>query len=111
MRENHPAKIGPEVRYGANQQPACAAAHDRQSVWSGESLGDKVLGDGDEIEEGVLLIQHTALVVPDLAHFAASAHMGERVDHAAIDETEAIGIEPHRNDCAVGSVAVEQGGG
>ena len=67
-----------------------------------------MLGAGDEIGEGVHLAMHAAGIVPGLAEFAAAADVGDGEDHAAVEQTEAIGAERNGHGEAVAAVAVEK---
>ena len=48
---------------------------------------------GDEIAERVGLVGELAVLVPAPALLGSAAHMGDRVDEAAIDQRQAIGGE------------------
>ena len=48
----------------------------------GDTLVDQVFRSSDEIVEGVLLVQQHAALVPFLAVFAATTHIGDRVNAA-----------------------------
>src|SRR5690606_10764793 len=69
---------------------------------------DDVVGAGQEVGEGVLLVLHPAQLVPAAAHLATTAHVGDRVDDAAVE----VGQPGHRevgvDGDLVGPVAVEQ---
>ena len=62
----------------------------RQPVLARVFPGDEMLGGGDEIGEGVLLLHHPPVVVPLLAHLAAAADVGHGEDHAAVDQAEKV---------------------
>src|SRR5882724_5159020 len=67
-----------------------------------------MFGGGDEVGERVALFVHARSVVPGLAEFAAAAHVGDGVDHAAVEQAQAIRTEADWNGDAVAAVAVEQ---
>src|SRR5258708_21630205 len=67
-----------------------------------------MFGGGDEVDEGVALFVHARGVVPGLAEFAAAAHMGDGVDHAAVEKAQAIRTKVDWDGNAVAAVAVEE---
>src|SRR5882724_9888484 len=67
-----------------------------------------MFGGGDEVGERVALFVHARSVVPGLAEFAAAAHVGDGVDHAAVEQAQAIRTEADWNGNAVAAVAVEE---
>src|SRR5882757_8978075 len=67
-----------------------------------------MFGGGDEVSEGVALFVHACSVVPGLAEFAAAAHVGDGVDHAAVEQAQAIRTEADWYGDAVAAVAVEE---
>src|SRR5258705_9475667 len=67
-----------------------------------------MFGGGDEVGEGVALFVHARSVVPGLAEFAAAADVGDGIDHAAVEQAQAIRTEADRNGDSVAAVAVEQ---
>ena len=70
--------------------------------------GDKVFGGSDEIGKGVFFSLQAACIVPGFAEFAAAANVSDGVNDAAVEETEAIGIEIYWHGDAVAAVAVEE---
>ena len=72
---------------------------------------EQVIGNGDEVGEGVAFVQHFAVVVPVAAELAATPDVGEREDHAQVHEGEAGNRESRVEGDFVGTVAVEDGGG
>mmetsp|Transcript_29657 Transcript_29657/g.53120 ORF Transcript_29657/g.53120 Transcript_29657/m.53120 type:complete len:297 (-) Transcript_29657:758-1648(-) len=101
-----------EVRTHVDDRPhreaASGAAFDAELGRGGVLLADEVLGAGDEVGEGVLLLQKLSVLVPETAHFAATADVGHRKDEAAVDEGEAGGGEVGVVADLIGAVAVEQ---
>ena len=69
---------------------------------------DEVLGAVDEVGERVHLQHHPPLLAPLLAELAAAADVGQRVDHAAVEQAQAARREGRRHRHAVGAVGVEQ---
>src|SRR6266436_1652564 len=69
-----------------------------------------MFGGGDKVGEGVALLVHARGVVPGLAEFAAAAHVGDGVDHAAVEKAQAIRTEADWDGNAVAAVAVEEQG-
>ena len=92
----------------AHQQPARAAAADRQPVGRGEALGDQVLRRRDEVGEGVPLVEQLPALVPGPPHLLAAAHVRDRDDEAAVEQAQAAGRERRIEAHPVGAVAVEQ---
>src|SRR6267154_962465 len=67
-----------------------------------------MFGGGDEVGEGVALFVHARGIVPGFAEFAAAAHVGDGVDHAAVEKAQAIRTEADWDGDAVAAVAVEE---
>ena len=65
----------------------------------------QVLGRGHKVREGIFLVHHAPVVVPGLPHFAATANVGHRRHHAAIDHAEKIGVEADVNGISVRAIA------
>ena len=114
VHERHPGEDAREqlrgqVRHGAHQQAAGAAALGDEPVRGGEALIDQVPGAVNEVREAVALVQLLAVLVPEPTQFAAAAHMGDREDQAAVEQTEPGDAERRVDADLVGAVAVEQG--
>ena len=73
-------------------------------------LVDEQLTAGDEVGEGVLLLEQLAVFVPLFAEVASAADLGDGEDEAAVDEAVIGGAEVDVGAAAVRSVGVEQGG-
>ena len=56
----------------------------------------------------VHLLHHASLLAPLLAELAAAANVGERVDHAAVEQAQTVRGERRRHRRAVGAVGIEQ---
>src|SRR5882724_13712762 len=69
-----------------------------------------MFGRGDEIGEGIALVVHAAGIVPGFAEFSAAADVGNSVDHAAIEQAQAIRTEVDWHGNAVAAVTIEQQG-
>src|SRR5258705_4546055 len=67
-----------------------------------------MFGGSDEVGEGVALFVHARGVVPGLAEFAAAAHVRDGVDHATVEQAQAIRTEADWDGDAVAAVAVEK---
>ena len=81
-------EIRAQVGHRAHQQTAGTAAFDHELAGLRVALCDQVLGAGDEIGEGVALVQHASLIVPALAQFAAAANVRDRDNHATVEQPE-----------------------
>ena len=46
--------------------------------------------------------------MPGLAHLVAAADVGDDVDHAAVQQDQAVAVEPGRHAGAVGAVGIEE---
>ena len=96
-------------QHGAHQQPAVAAAHQRQPFVRGDLAGDQFLGDRGEIVEHVLLPGQRALLMPDLAIFAAAADIGDDEHAAGIQpQARAAAGETWVEDHAIAAIAIQQ---
>ena len=93
---------------GTHQHAASGTALRDDAVMAGEPFRDEMVGRGDEIGEGVLLLQALAVFVPVIAFVLAAANMGDGIDEAAIGEGQAIGVEACRNGDAIGAIAIKQ---
>ena len=116
VHERHPGEDAREqfrgqVRHGAHQQAAGAAALGDEPVGTGVALVDQVPGAVDEVREAVALVQLLAVLVPESTQLAAAAHVGDREDHAAVEQAEPGDAERRVDADLVGAVAVEQGRG
>src|SRR3546814_7567067 len=79
LRQDHVIPVGCHVRDRAHQQAAGAAAMGSDAVGRGVAFPDEVVGDVDEVGEGVLLAQQLAVVVPPATHLLATADVGDGV--------------------------------
>src|SRR4029077_3440788 len=69
--------------------------------------GDQVFGAGDEIRESIHLLHHAAVVMPWLAHVAATADVRQCNHHATLEARQPARREVHGQDEAIGAVAIE----
>ena len=104
-----PAKrSGRHVGDRAHQQAARAAALRDDPAGARIALGDEMPRGGEEVAEGVRLLQELAVLVPAPALVGSAAHVGDGVDEAAVDQREAIAREARLDRIAIGAVAGEQ---
>src|SRR5438309_1837441 len=73
LGDDGPEQVRAHVGDRAHEQTAGASAPDDESIRAGPSLSHQVPGAGDEVGEGVLLVEELALVVPAPAQLAAAA--------------------------------------
>src|SRR3546814_10578494 len=78
------------------------------SVGRGVALPDEMIGDVDEVGEGVLLAQQLAVVVPLATHLLATADVGDGVDHAAVEQADRRRAEGRVDRVSVAAVGVLQ---
>ena len=64
----------------------------------------------DEVGKCVRLGGKFAFAIPAPALVGAAAHMGDRIDEAAVDERQAVGVERGGDGDAVGAVAIDEAG-
>ena len=117
-RRNHVHKgnrrddAGPEIRtlvdHGTHEKSAGASAHGKKL--RSKTFAAKHLAAGNEVAKAVLLVLHSALLVPGATEVFASANVGNRVGHSALQKTEACDAERGVDGNAVGSVSVKQCG-
>ena len=69
------------------------ACLDAELGGAGVLVGDEVLCHGDEVGEGVLLLQELAILVPGAAHVAAAADVRYRKYEAAVDQAQHVAVE------------------
>ena len=100
-------QLGREIRHGAHEQTAGAATLCHHPARSGHTRLDQMLAAGDEVGEGVALVEELPVLVPLPAHLAASAHMGDREDHTAVQLGKTRDRESGIDRVLVRSVAVE----
>ena len=85
------ARLGMLDQRRAHQQPAVAAADDRQLLARRVLPLDQVLEHRGEIVEHVLLLREIAVQVPGLAVLAAAADVGDRDHEAVVEQDPAVG--------------------
>ena len=102
----------PEIRtlvdHGAHEKSAGASAHGKKL--RGVAVAAKHLSAGNEVAKAVLLVLHSALLVPGSAEVLASANVSNGVGHSALQKAKARNAECGIDGNAVGSVSVKQCG-
>ena len=102
----------PEIRtlvdHGTHEESAGASAHGKKL--RSKTLAAKHLAAGDKVAKAVLLVLHSALLVPCSAEVFAPANVGDGVGHSALQKTKACDAERGVDGNAVGSVSVKQCG-
>ena len=96
------------VGHRTDQQAARAAAERDEVLRPGHVGVDEMRCDGDEVGEGVLLLQQLAVLVPRPAQLAAAAHVRDGEHHAAVEQRQPGDGEPRVLARFVGPVAVQQ---
>src|SRR3546814_20804975 len=91
LRQDHVIPVGCHVRDRAHQQASGAAAMGSDAVGRGVAFPDEVVGDVDDVGEGVLLAQQLAVVVQPATPLLATADVGAGVVHAARSEERLVG--------------------
>jgi hypothetical protein len=72
----------------------------------------QVLGAGNEVHEGVALVQVLALLlVPRAAHLRAAPDVRDRVHHAAVQQRQPLGREVRVDADAIRPITIEVHGG
>ena len=56
---------------------------------------------GDEVREGVFLLEHFAVVVPGASHVGAAADVSDGEDKPTLQKAEAVGIKISIDHCTV----------
>ncbi len=67
-----------------------------------------MLGRRDEVGEGVLLVEHLALIIPRAPHLLSATYVRDGVDEAAVEQAEVVGREGRIGAGAIRAVGVEQ---
>ena len=102
LREDDVVLLRGHVGDRAHQQSTGAAAEGRHPVRRGMAFLHQVVGDIDEVGEGVELVEQLAVLVPPAAQLLAAADVGDGIDHAAVEQADIGGAETrvHRNPVA-----------
>ena len=102
--------VAAQVCDGTHEEAAGGATQGHEGVPGGEVVVEQVVGNSNEVGEGVAFVQHFAVVVPVAAELTATPDVGECEDHAPVHEREAGNRESRVEGDFVGTVAVENGG-
>ena len=100
-------QVRPHGHRRAHQQATGAPAPDGHLAGRGDALGDEVLGTGQEVGEGVDLVEELPVEVPAPAQLAAAPRVGQGPHHASVEQGQPGDREPGRQGVLVGAVAVE----
>src|SRR5262249_45042593 len=92
----------------AHEQAAGAAALRKNGSRIRIAFCDQRLGHGDEIRECVALIEHATFGVPAFTFFVSPTYMGNRINEAAIKQSERGARETCTKAETVGAVANDQ---
>ena len=101
-------QLGPHVHHGAHEQAPRAPAVRHQAVAARVLEAHEFLAHVDVVPERVQLVHHFAVVVPAASHLLPAADVGDRVDEAAIHETQDVRVERRLDRRPVRAVGVEQ---
>src|SRR5699024_1601870 len=77
-------EFGRQIEHAAHQQTACGPAHGCDSIGMYPSGSRNESGGIHKIGEGILFGKFLAVFIPTTPQFAASSHMGDYKDDAAI---------------------------
>ena len=100
-RDDAGEQVGPHVGNRAHQRATRGIAERHDASGRPVAGLGQIFGDRDEIREGVDLVLAAPGIVPTLALFDPAADMRNRVDEAAVDQREQIGIEIGLEEIAV----------
>ena len=89
-------------------RPPALRSFDHQAIAGVHLFAIKPPGAVDEVVKRVLLLHEHAVVMPGLAHLVATADVGDDVDHATVEQTEAIAVEAGRHAGTVRAIAVKE---
>ena len=102
------AQVGTQVQRRSDQEAAGAAALDRKTIAGAVLFLHQHVGAGDEIGEGVFLVQQLAVEVPIATHVRPAANVGKGEHDAAVKQRQSGGAEVRVGAEAVGAVAVQE---
>jgi len=100
-------QVRAQIEHCSHQQAASTATFDAELIGRGITLGDQVLGAGDEVGEGVHLLLQLAVITPSFAHVAAATNVSDGIDIAAVEQTDSSAAEAGGDGDAVRAVGVE----
>ena len=103
-------QIRPLRQHDAHQEAAIRTAHDAEPARARDIAADQILGDRDEILEGVAAAGFQRGLVPFRTELAAAADIGDDIDAALFEPEPAGGAEIGRGQRHLKpAIAVEQG--
>ena len=100
-------KVRPHVHYCTHQQPPGAASHGEDAIRVGIVLPNQMFGAGNEVGEGILFLQQLPVLIPPASQLLSSSNVGDCINEAAVEQADAVGIEPGVHTRAVGAVTVK----
>ena len=107
-RDDARPKVRTLVDHGTHEESAGTSAHGKQL--RSQTLAAKHFAAGDKVAEAVLLVLHSAVLVPEASEVFTAANVGNRIGHSALQKTQARNAECGIDGNAVGPITVKQRG-
>mmetsp|Transcript_52357 Transcript_52357/g.152182 ORF Transcript_52357/g.152182 Transcript_52357/m.152182 type:complete len:274 (-) Transcript_52357:208-1029(-) len=108
LQQHGPEEVGPEVRGGGYQQAAAAGTPRGQEPRLRDVQLHQRLRGFNKVQKAVLHRKVPAFLVPGAAELAAAADVRQCIDHAPVQQAQAVPVEVRVRAGAVGAVAGEE---